>query len=63
MRENLIKRFARLERQLEKLEAECRAVGEKELADVAKRAHREFKLPALTGAVNTLGVNHSAVRE
>ena len=47
---------------LKSREAALRAVGTHDLADVYKRAAREFQHPNFTGELNTLGVNHHAVR-
>lgn len=38
-------------------EGQLRAAGYKELADVYRRAIREFRSPAYTGQANTVGVN------
>lgn len=40
-------------------EVTLRAAGASELADVYKRAIREFQNPAFTGQENTVGVQHA----
>lgn len=40
-------------------EAALRAKGANDLADVYKRAIREFQNPAFTGQENTLGIQHA----
>src|SRR5690606_30861776 len=48
---------------LRDLELELIASGDRVLARVVKRAYREIEHPAFTGALNTAGVGHGAVRE
>lgn len=40
-----------------------RAVGATDLADIYKRARREFETDTFHGMVNTEGVNHHGVRK
>lgn len=44
---------------LKSREATYRAAGKADLADVYKRAYREFANPAYTGQENTVGVAHA----
>lgn len=48
---------------LKSLEASLMAAGDKELAKAVKRARRELDLPVVTGAENTMGVNHGGLRK
>ena len=58
----LLTRLAAEVASLRQLELDLRAHGDNELADVAKRALREFQHPNYTSAINTLGVDARAVR-
>jgi hypothetical protein len=56
-------RFQTLRSDAKQLAADARAYGDMELSAVADRVGRELNHPALTGAENTFGVNHSDVRK
>ena len=58
----LMSRIATEQATLKQLRLDLYAAGDKELAQVVERAEREFNHPALTGAVNSYGVNADAVR-
>jgi hypothetical protein len=59
------KLFAQLERTLktqQRLEHDLRQLGDNDVADVVKRARREFMHPNYTSAVNTLGMDPHELR-
>lgn len=58
----LLARLATMRNDLRVLETDLRRYGDPELADVVKRARREFEHPNYTSAINTLGVDARAVR-
>lgn len=55
-------RIAAVNSELAQLALDLRNYGDPELSDVIERARRELMHPALTGPLNTVGVNHSAYR-
>ena len=48
----MVKRGEKLRDDLEKFWLDARAAGEHDIADVAKRAVREFQHPSFTGRAN-----------
>lgn len=51
----LFTRMRTVQNDLKTLETDLRRYGDRELADVAKRAYRELQHPAFTAAANSSG--------